>query len=157
MLNNLPSPKSTRPNKIVGRGTGSGKGAHTVGRGMNGQRSRSGYRKPGPAFEGGQNPISRRIPLLKGESKKARKRSFILSKVRNVPLKLSRIADTFKASDVVSIEKLIEVKMIKPLSHKSLNVKVVFDKDIDKKLSFEGISLSKTAKAAVEKAGGEVK
>ncbi|MFW5702480.1 MAG: uL15 family ribosomal protein, partial [Candidatus Dojkabacteria bacterium] len=49
-----------------GRGYGSGKGGHTVGRGQKGQKSRSGYKKPRPGFEGGQMPLSRRIPKLKG-------------------------------------------------------------------------------------------
>ena len=64
-LNNLaPQPGSRRPEKRKGRGYGAGQGG-TCGFGMRGQRSRSG---PGvrPGFEGGQMPLYRRLPKLKG-------------------------------------------------------------------------------------------
>ncbi|MEI6887371.1 MAG: uL15 family ribosomal protein, partial [bacterium] len=67
-LHTLPKLKNfKRKAKIIGRGTSSGKGGHTVGRGMNGQSSRSGgNQKPRQDFEGGQNPLSKRLPKLRG-------------------------------------------------------------------------------------------
>ena len=63
-LHELPKSKNYKSKaKIIGRGIGSGKGGHTVGRGMNGQSSRSGGNQtPRRDFEGGQNPLSKRLP-----------------------------------------------------------------------------------------------
>src|SRR5947209_18095381 len=57
-----PAPGSTRPRRRVGRGIG-GKGGKTAGRGMKGQGARD---TVPPGFEGGQMPLSRRVPKLKG-------------------------------------------------------------------------------------------
>jgi large subunit ribosomal protein L15 len=156
MINTLPSPKTIKKAKQVGRGIGSGVGGHTTGRGTKGQRSRSGYTKARPGFEGGQNPLNRRLPVLRGDSKKARKRDFITSKVKNTPIALSLIADKVKGEEVVDFDKLVELKLVKPLTHKRVDIKVVFDKNIDKKISFRGLKISKTAIESVEKAGGSV-
>jgi large subunit ribosomal protein L15 len=59
-----PAPGSTKERTRVGRGISAGKGK-TAGRGMNGQGSRSGGKKP-PYFEGGQNPLVRRLPFKRG-------------------------------------------------------------------------------------------
>src|ERR1700756_5748908 len=68
-LHNLkPAPGSRRPRKRVGRGEGSGTGK-TSGRGQKGYGSRSGA-KDRPRFEGGQNPIHRRMRKLRGPTKK---------------------------------------------------------------------------------------
>lgn len=154
MINTLPSPKTTSKSKQLGRGIGSGKGGHTTGRGTKGQTSRSGYRKPRPGFEGGQNPLSKRLPTLKGISTQDRSRKFLTSKFKNVPLKLSEIAEVFNSDEVINHESLISKGFYKQLSHKKLIVKVLFDKEIDKKLNFEGVAASKKVVEAVEKAGG---
>lgn len=151
MVHTLKSPKTTKKGKIVGRGIRSGKGGHTSGRGTKGQKSRTGYKKPRPNFEGGQNPISRRVPKFKGFS-----RGYFASKVINRPVKLSKIAEAVKEGEVVNFDKLIDLKLIRLRTHKDLEVKIVFDKEIDKKLKVEGIATSETAKAAIEKAGGSV-
>lgn len=65
MLDKLVKIKS-KSTRRVGRGYGSGRGGHTVGRGQKGQKSRSGYTQPRPGFEGGQMPLSRRLPKFKG-------------------------------------------------------------------------------------------
>ena len=57
-----PAPGSTRERRRVGRGIG-GKGGKTAGRGTKGQNARGSVR---PGFEGGQMPLSRRVPKLKG-------------------------------------------------------------------------------------------
>src|SRR5687768_9891247 len=151
MIHTFKSPKSTKSGKIVGRGNRSGKGGHTTGRGTKGQKSRSGYTKPRPNFEGGQNPISRRVPKFKGFT-----RGYFSSKVVNRPVKLSRIAEALKDGDVVNLDKLIDLNLIRLRTSKDLDVKIVFDKDIDKKLKVEGVAISESAKAAIEKAGGSV-
>lgn len=159
MVHTLPSPKTTKKAKIVGRGQGSGKGAHSTGRGNNGQKSRSGYDAPGPQFEGGQMPLSRRLPKLRGMSKTMRKatRGYFKSKEEVVSLKLSRIESKVKEGETLNIDKLVELNLLMPKSHKKTSVKVLFDKKIEKKLNFEGLALSANAVTAVQKAGGSVK
>ena len=110
---NLPSPKTTKKSKQVGRGVGSTKGGHTTGRGMKGQRSRSGYRKPGPNFEGGQNPLSRRLPKVRGYSgNKSRKRGYKTSKQRPNPIQLSELEAAFDAGETVSYKSLVDKKVV---------------------------------------------
>ncbi|MCA9381234.1 50S ribosomal protein L15 [Candidatus Dojkabacteria bacterium] len=157
MIHNLPSPKTTKKSLRVGRGIGTGKGGHTTGRGTKGQKSRTGYKKPRPGFEGGQNPLSKRLPKLKNVSgSRTRTRLFKLNKEKRVPIKLSVVANLANKGDEISFEKLTELGLISPVSHKTIKVKVLFDKDIDKALTFLDIPVSKTAQKAIEKAGGKV-
>ncbi len=149
MTNNLPSPKSTKSAVKRGRGVGTGRGGHTTGRGTKGQKSRSGYSRPRPGFEGGQNPLSRRFPKLKGFS-----RGEFTKGVKRVTLNLSEIAEVVE-KDTVDFDALIEAGLIK-VGSKKLDVKILFDKDINRKLVISGIPLSQTARQAVEKAGGQV-
>lgn len=153
---NLVSPKTTKKSKRVGRGIGSGKGGHTTGRGTKGQRSRSGYTKPRPGFEGGQNPLSKRLPKLRGLSNAARTRKFKTNKYSDVVVNLSDLSSAFKKDESVTLESLQEKGLVGASSIKRLSVKILFDKDIDKALKIEGVAISKTAAASVEKAGGSV-
>lgn len=158
MINNLPSPKTKKKSVRVGRGIGSGRGGHTTGKGTKGQKSRSGYKKPRPGFEGGQNPLSKRLPKLKNVSgSRTRTRLFKIRKEKHVPLKLSSIAESFKDGDTVTYDKLIGIGLVNPVASKRLIVKVLFDADIDKKLTVVGVPVSKTARKAIEKAGGAIK
>lgn len=156
MLHNLPSPKTKNKAKRLGRGMGSGVGGHTVGRGMKGQKSRSGYKKPTPDFEGGQNPLSKRLPKLKGIGKNSNAK-FFRSRQRNVVIKLSELAHVAKASDTITVEFLRENGFVPKTSNKYPVVKILFDTDIDKKLTVEGVQVSKSVEKAITKAGGTVK
>lgn len=157
MIHTLPSPKTTKKSLQVGRGIGSGKGGHTTGRGTKGQKSRSGYNKPRPGFEGGQNPLSKRLPKLKNVSgSRTRTRLFKIIKIKRVALQLSEVAKVATKGDEINMDKLSEYKLISPLSHKTVKVKIVFDKEIDKALTFLNVPVSKTAQEAIEKAGGKV-
>jgi large subunit ribosomal protein L15 len=155
MIQNLPSPKTKNKGTRVGRGRGTGKGGHTTGRGMKGQKSRSGYSKPTPDFEGGQNPLSKRLPKLRGEGKNSLK-GYFQSRQKKVAVQLSELAQTAKASDTITLEYLMENGFVTHVSHKKPIVKILFDKDIDKKLTVEGVAVSAKAKKAIEKAGGKV-
>ena len=149
MINQLPSPKSTKSAIKRGRGIGSGRGGHTAGRGTKGQKSRSGYSRPRPGFEGGQMPLSRRIAKLKGFS-----RGEFTKGVKRVTINLSEIAASVEG-DKVDFDALISAGLLKVAS-KKLDVKILFDKNIDRKLTISGIPTSKTVREAVEKAGGQV-
>jgi len=153
MIHTLPSPKQKRSAKRVGRGMGSGKGGHTSGRGGKGATARTGYKAPRRNFEGGQNPISRRLPKFKGFT-----RGFIKSSEVNSPVKLSILAGFAKEAKLteVTLENLVLLGLLKLKAHKVVMPKVLFDKDIEIALNLKGIKTSKTAKAAIEKAGGTV-
>lgn len=149
MIHQLPSPKTNKGKVRVGRGFGSGHGSHTAGRGIKGQKSRSGYSRPRPAFEGGQMPLSRRLPKLKGFS-----RGFATMNRKHFTLQLSEVAAAVEG-DVVNVESLVTAGLLRNFS-KKLSLKIVFDEDINRALTIESIPMSASAKTAVEKAGGKV-
>ncbi len=153
MINTLPSPKTIGKAKKLGRGYGSGVGGHTVGRGGKGQTARSGHKSPRPGFEGGQNPISRRLPKLRGFS-----RAYFTNKVKNSPIQLSDLevlAKELKVTDI-DINTLIENGLLTPKYNKDLGVKVLFDKEVSTKMNLKNLQTSEKAKASIEKAGGSV-
>jgi len=148
MLNILKKVGKTK-GKRVGRGYGSGKGGHTIGRGQKGHKSRSGYSNPRPGFEGGSMPLSRRIPKLKGFS-----REYLKNKYKIQSIKIDVLEKSFKDGDTVSKETLLKQKLIK---NKSMFVKVIGNSKLTKKLNFEGVKFSAGAKKIIESAGGSIK
>lgn len=130
-LRSLKPARGSRKKKLrVGRGTSSGHGK-TCGRGHKGQKSRAGGTK-GAYFEGGQNPLYRRLP---------KKRGF-----NNVLFR--------KEYQVVNLTDLNEyqgeVNLLKP----GILVKVLGKGEIKQGLKVTANKFSKSAKAAIEKAGG---
>ena len=130
----------------VGRGIGSGKGK-TSGRGVKGQKSRSGVAIK--SFEGGQMPLYRRLP----------KRGFAsINKKQIAKINLIEIENFIKNKKIdikneISIKYLIEKKIIK---RKYDKLKVLGKGDINVKLNIKTDYISKSAKTKVEKAGGSV-
>ena len=132
----------------VGRGIGSGKGK-TGGRGVKGQTSRAGVAIKG--FEGGQMPLYRRLP----------KRGFnnLFAKDLN-EVNLGRIQQAVEAGKLdakgpVTIEALVAAGVITRQAKDG--VKILGQGELKTKLSFEVAGASKSAVAAIEKAGGTVK
>lgn len=132
----------------VGRGIGSGKGK-TGGRGVKGQTSRAGVAIKG--FEGGQMPLYRRLP----------KRGFnnLFAKDLN-EVNLGRIqqaveAGKLDAKGTVTIEALVAAGVITRQAKDG--VKILAQGELKTKLAFEVAGASKSAVAAIEKAGGTVK
>lgn len=130
----------------VGRGIGSGKGK-TGGRGVKGQKSRSGVAIKG--FEGGQMPLHRRLP----------KRGFtnIFAKDLNI-VSLGRVqtaidAGKLDASATVTVEALVAAGVVRRVLD---GVRLLSDGELKTAVNFEIAGASKTAVAAVEKAGGKV-
>jgi len=127
--------------KRLGRGYGSGVGGHTVGRGQKGQKSRNSV----PLwFEGGQLPLIKRLPMLRG---KGRLKS--LNLVENVTLE--QLVKLNK--DHITLDDLKAAKLVKRTA--SL-VKVLAKGTLTKKITVEGMSVSQTVKELLEKAGGSV-
>jgi large subunit ribosomal protein L15 len=134
---------ATRAKKRVGRGQGSGLGL-TAGRGENGQNSRSGGGVR-PGFEGGQMPLYRRL-ARRGFSNYPFKQEYVV-------LNLDAIQDKYKSGETVSLESLVAKGLIKPSQEA---VKILGGGEIKKKVNVEYISVSASAKAKIEAAGGSV-
>jgi large subunit ribosomal protein L15 len=133
-----PAPGSTRPKRRVGRGI-AGKGGKTAGRGMKGQRARNSVR---PGFEGGQMPLSRRVPKLKGFRNPFR--------VEYVVVNLD-VLQAFEG-DEVSPEGL----RAKGLVRKQGLVKVLGRGELNRAVRVSAHAFSKTAEDAITAAGGSV-
>jgi large subunit ribosomal protein L15 len=131
----------------VGRGIGSGKGK-TSGRGGKGQTARSGVRIKG--FEGGQMPLHRRLP----------KRGFNnVFRVEYSEINLERLqqaidAKTIDAGAVINAESLVKAGVLR---RARAGVRLLGRGEIKAKIDVEVHGASKSAVAAVEKAGGTVK
>jgi large subunit ribosomal protein L15 len=135
-----PAEGSTKMARRVGRGNGSGFGK-TAGRGIKGQKSRTGgFHKVG--FEGGQMPIQRRLP----------KRGF-----RSVTKKFNAKIRTSELNKLDSnIVDLMSLRAANLISQITLNAKIYLSGDVKKKFTIQGISLTEGAKKAIEAAGGKV-
>jgi large subunit ribosomal protein L15 len=133
-----PAPGSTRDRRRVGRGIG-GKGGKTAGRGTKGQGARDNVK---PGFEGGQLPLTQRIPKLKGFKNPFRVEYNVIN------------LDTLEEfeGDVVSPEALRE----RGLVHKHGLVKVLGRGAVTRKLTVSAHAFSKSAQSAIEAAGGRV-
>jgi large subunit ribosomal protein L15 len=148
-LSNL-SPAQPRKNrKRVGRGQGSGKGRYS-GRGIKGQKSRSGSAKMRPGFEGGQNPIYMRLGKLRGGSADAmpvgphRTKSFAVN-VGDL--------ERFDAGTEITPELLAEQGLIR---HTRIDVKILGNGELTTKLAVTAHRFSAGAREKIEQAGGTV-
>lgn len=143
-LHNLKPHSSQQKNrKRVGRGNGSTSGTFS-GKGMNGQNARSGGGVR-PGFEGGQTPLHKRLPKIKGFKN--------INRIEYKALSLSTLSENFKDGDNVTKEVLVT----KNLFHKNDKIKLLASGTIDKKLTIEVDKASKKAIELVEKSGGTVK
>lgn len=137
-----PAEGSLRKTKRVGRGNASGWG-RTAGRGMNGYKSRSGS-KTKLHFEGGQTPLSRRLP----------KRGF-----SNYPF--------MKKFQIINLDKLTNLELAKIdfdilydkglINKKNLPIKILGNGEITSEIEITADAFSKSAVTKIEKSGGKVK
>ncbi len=138
--------KITKKKIRVGRGIGSGKGK-TSGRGVKGQKSRSGVAIK--SFEGGQMPLYRRLP----------KRGFNpISKILIAIMNLEKIQSfidqkTIKSDKTINVDLLKKLKLINKNSQK---LKILGTGEIKEKINIETDMISKSAMKKLEKAGGSV-
>jgi len=136
-----PAVGATTAPKRLGRGTGSGLGK-TSGKGHKGAKARSGGGKR-PGFEGGQMPLTMRIPK-RGFTNKWRK--------EYVAINVDRL-EIFEDGQVVSPVELIEMGIIKKIED---GVKIMGNGEITKKLTVVANKFTATAKEKIEAAGGKV-
>lgn len=131
-------------NKRVGRGEGSGKGGTST-RGHKGAKSRSGYSKK-IGFEGGQMPLQRRVP-------KYGFKNINRVEYQGVNLdSLQLLVDNGLVTDTVDLTVLIQNRLVT----KNDNVKILGRGELKAKLKVTAHKFTATAKAAIEKAGGQV-
>ncbi|MFH2118413.1 MAG: 50S ribosomal protein L15 [Candidatus Paceibacterota bacterium] len=134
---------TSRSSKRLGRGYGSGKGGHTVGRGQKGQKSRRGSKIP-LWFEGGQLPGVKKYPMIRGKG-----RFKVLKKTAAITLTdLERLP-----TNEVTLETLKLHKVIEPAFKKA---KIIRTGTLTKKVNIKGIPASAQARQAIEKLGGSV-
>lgn len=140
-LNTLsPAPGSSKDRKRVGRGIGSGLGK-TGGRGHKGQKARTGGGiKPG--FEGGQQPLQRRLPKFGFASRMAR---------TTAEIRLNELA--LVNADVIDLEALKAANLVNGSIERA---KIVLSGKLEKAVTVKGLRATKGARAAIEAAGGKI-
>jgi large subunit ribosomal protein L15 len=147
-LNTLKPATARRDRKRVGRGPGSGKGRYS-GRGIKGQKARSGHRKMRPGFEGGQNPIYMRLGKQRGPySKDAMPMGPHRTKVQSV-----NVRDLERFDGEVTPEALKEAGLIR---NTRIDLKILGYGELTKKLTVSAHLFSKTGREKIEAAGGTV-
>lgn len=140
-LSNLsPRPGANRRKKRIGRGQGSGHG-QTAGKGIKGQKARTGHHGARIGFEGGQMPMQRRLP------KRGFKNPF---RVEAYAVNLGAISRRFPEG-TVDVAAMKDAGMV---PRKAPRVKVLGAGSVDKKLTVRAHAFSESAKAKLEQAGG---
>ncbi|MBZ5761390.1 MULTISPECIES: 50S ribosomal protein L15 [Rhizobium] len=138
---------STHSRKRLGRGIGSGKGK-TGGRGVKGQKSRSGVAING--FEGGQMPIYRRLPK-RGFNNIFKSDYVVVSVARLQAAVDAGKLDAKTTIDAVALKAAGVIRRVKD------GVRILSDGEISAKLTLEVAGASKSAVEKIEKAGGSIK
>jgi large subunit ribosomal protein L15 len=149
-LSNLKPAQSRKDRKRVGRGMGSGKGRYS-GRGIKGQKQRSGSHKMRPGFEGGQNPIYMRLGKLRGGSKDALPVG--PHRTSTAPVNVATLEERFDAGAEVTPESLVEKGVLK---NTKTDVKILGNGDLKKKLAVTAHAVSASAREKIEAAGGSI-
>ena len=141
----LPKVKE-RSAKRVGRGRGSGKGGHTVGRGQKGQKARGNI---GILFEGikVKKSLIKKLPLQRGKGKNKGKAKPIIVKLAYLNL--------LPAGSKINLEILTKEGIVKKEDAEEFGLKILGDGDVAKKFTVE-IPISKNAAKKIEAAGGQV-
>ena len=140
-LNSIsPAPGSKPAARRVGRGIGSGFGK-TCGRGHKGLKARSGG-SVAPGFEGGQQPLQRRLPKFGFSSRQARYSTEIrLSELQSLGL------------DVVDLDALKNANLVR---RDAKVVKIILSGELTKAVTIQGLNATKGAREAITAAGGKV-
>jgi large subunit ribosomal protein L15 len=149
-LSNLKPASPRKGRKRIGRGMGSGKGRY-AGRGIKGQKARSGSHKMRAGFEGGQMPIYMRLGKQRGPYSKD---AMPIGPHRTVMAAVNvRDLERFDAGADVTPQLLAEAGLIR---NAKIEVKVLGQGDLSKKLAVTAHAFSATAREKIEGAGGSV-
>ena len=150
-LSTLKPAQKRRDRKRVGRGLGSGKGRY-AGRGIKGQKSRSGSHKMRAGFEGGQMPIYMRLGKMRGSTSKD---AMPIGPFRTVTqgVNVRDLERVFDAGTEVTPELLKAKRLIRSIR---IDVKILGQGDLTTKLSVSAHGFSKSAREKIEGAGGTI-
>jgi large subunit ribosomal protein L15 len=149
-LSNLKPASPREARKRVGRGMGSGKGRY-AGRGIKGQKARSGSHKMRAGFEGGQTPVYMRLGKQRGPYSKDAMPS---GPHRTIMAAVNiRDLERFDADAEVTPQVLAEAGLIR---NARIEVKILGQGDLSKKLAVTAHAFSATAREKIEGAGGSV-
>jgi large subunit ribosomal protein L15 len=150
-LSTLKPAQQRRDRKRVGRGLGSGKGRY-AGRGIKGQKSRSGSHKMRAGFEGGQMPIYMRLGKQRGNTSKD---AMPVGPFRTVTqgVNVSELERVFDAGTEVTPELLKAKRLIRSVR---IDVKILGQGDLSTELTVSAHGFSKSAREKIEAAGGQV-
>lgn len=145
-LNTLPK-ITAKPKKRIGRGHGSGKGGHTVGKGKYGQKSRE---KISLIFEGTKlkKSLLKRLPLLRGKGK------FKSHKLKPIVVNIKYL-NLFDKNEIVDIKSLAKKGIIKEEDGKKYGIKILGNGDLNIPLRVN-LPCSKSAAKKIINAGGEI-
>lgn len=135
-----PNKGATKKKKRIGRGIGSGHG-QTAGKGVKGQKARTGHHGARIGFEGGQMPMQRRLP------KRGFKNPF---RVEAFAINVGALSERFDGP-VVDVDQMKNAGMVPRTAPR---VKVLGEGDVNKKLTVRAHAFSKTAEAKLQAAGG---
>jgi large subunit ribosomal protein L15 len=149
-LSNLSPAQPRKDRKRVGRGMGSGKGRYS-GRGLKGQKARSGSAKMRAGFEGGQMPLQMRVGKSRGNTSKD---AMPIGPFRTYtqPVNVSAL-DRFDADTEITPELLKQAGLIRSVRK---DVKILGHGEISTKLTVAAHAVSATAREKIEAAGGTV-
>jgi large subunit ribosomal protein L15 len=150
-LHSLTPAQPRKERKRIGRGLGSGKGRY-AGRGIKGQKARSGSHKLPAGFEGGQMPLDMRLGKLRGNTS-ADARPVGPFRTYTQPVNLRDLEQRFEAGAEVTLEALLEKGLIK---NTRIDVKILGSGELTKKLSVTAHGFSASAREKIEAAGGTV-
>lgn len=146
-LSNLNAPEPNKKKaKRIGRGQGSGRGGHTVGKGHNGQRARSGFKEKF-WFEGGQMPLQRRIPKWGFNNSKFRT-EYVAVNTGTIQL----FIEHDKLGEKITLSDLRDAG----LAGKNDLIKLLGDGDVEASIEIEVHKASQSAQEKVEEAGGSI-
>ena len=150
-LSSLGPAQPRKARKRVGRGLGSGKGRY-AGRGIKGQKARSGSHKMKAGFEGGQTPLDMRLGKLRGNTS-ADAMPIGPFRTYSQPVNVRDLDSRFDAGAEVTPESLKGAGLVAKLH---VDVKILGEGDLTKKLSVSAHGFSKSAVEKIEAAGGSV-
>ena len=148
-LSNLKPAQPRKARTRVGRGLGSGKGRYS-GRGIKGQKARTGSHKMRPGFEGGQNPLYMRLPKQRGATSKDAM-PIGPHRTSTQAVNVGELERVFDAGADVTLEALVANGLIK---NTRTDVKVLANGELSKTLTVTAHAFSQAARAKIEAAGG---
>lgn len=141
------SPTNQKSKRRLGRGIGSGRGGHTVGRGNKGDKARG---KNKLTFAGTKIKKSwiKRLPFLRGKHR-------LLNRQKVVIFNLNQIDKWFKKDELVDLNSLSKKSKI-PLKKLNAVIKILSNGDLTKSLNFKGVFISKSAEKKIISADGKI-